>query len=70
MFPDAGPHLNSTHHVPGQLVARQVFDVLVLGVDDLRQLLPAHRFFVHPHVDHGVEAVGGFHIVPDYFGDG
>lgn len=64
------PEGRSTHHVPGQLVAGQVLDVLVFCVDDLRQLPPVDHFFINPHVDHGVEAVGRFHVVADDLGDG
>lgn len=64
------PGEQKTHHVPGQFVARQVFDVLVLGVDDVGQLAPGDGFFVDPHVDLGVEAVRRFHVVADDLGDG
>lgn len=42
----------------------------MLRVDDLRQLPPVHHLLIDPHVDHGVEAVGGLHIVADDFSDG
>lgn len=51
-------------------MAREVLDIFMLCVDDLRQFLPINHFFINPHADHGVEAVGGFDIVPDYFGNG
>lgn len=46
-----------THHVGGQLVARQIFHVFVVCVDDLCEFAAAHRLLEHPHVDRGVEAV-------------
>lgn len=39
-------------------------------VYDLCQLTPLNYLFINPHVDHRVEAVGRFDIVPDDFGDG
>lgn len=67
-LPDWSSGVN-THHVPGQLVTRQVFDVFIFRVDDLGQLPSIDHLFVNPHVDHGVEAVRRFHIVPDDFGN-
>lgn len=42
----------------------------MLRIDDLCQLLSIDHFFVDPHVHDGVEAVGGFDIVPDDLGYG
>lgn len=63
-------HSPITYHVSGQLVAGQVLDILVLGVDNLWQLPALDQFFVHPHVHHRIETVGGFDIVPNDFGNG
>lgn len=60
----------NTHHVLGQFVSWQVFDVLMFGVYDLCQLTPLNHLFINPHVDHRVKAVGRFDVVPDDFGDG
>lgn len=60
----------STYHIFGQLVTRQILDIFMLSVDDLRQLLPVYHFFVDPHVHHWVEAVGRFDILPNDFGNG
>lgn len=45
------------HHIRGQLVTRQVLDILVVRVDDLRELAPVHHLLKHPHVDGGDEPV-------------
>lgn len=37
------------HHIGGQLVPWQVFDILVLSVDDLCQLSAPDVFLKHPH---------------------
>lgn len=37
------------HHVVGQLVPWQVFDILMLCVDDLCQLSAPNVFLKHPH---------------------
>lgn len=68
-YPLKQPDLN-THHVLGQFVARQIFDVLMLCVYDLCQLTALNDLLINPHVDHRVEAVGRFDVVPDDFGDG
>lgn len=60
----------NTHHVLGQFVARQIFDVLVFCVYDLCQLTALNDLLINPHVDHRVEAVGCFDVVSDDFGDG
>lgn len=60
----------SSYHIGRQRVAREVFDVLVLRIDDLGELPPVDHFLINPHVYHRVEAVGGLHVAPDYFGDG
>ena len=48
----------------------QIFDVFVLRINDLRQLLPVDQLLVNPHVDVRVKPVGRFDIVADYFGNG
>lgn len=42
----------------------------MVRINNLGQFLAIDQLFVDPHVDDGVEAVGCFHIVSDYFGNG
>jgi hypothetical protein len=54
-----------------QLVAGQVLDVLVLGVDDLRELLAVHLLLEDPHVDVALERLGQvLGVLADDAGDG
>lgn len=70
----AAPHqaqsCASSHHIGGQLVTRQILDVFMLRVDDLRQLPAVDHLLVDPHIDHCFEAARRLDIVPDYFGNG
>lgn len=49
--------MGEAHHIRGQLVTRQVLDILVVRVDDLRELAPVHHLLKHPHVDGGDKPV-------------
>lgn len=59
-----------THHVGGQLVPRQVLDILVLRVDDVREPPAAHLLFQHPHVHLALKAAQPSCIDADDLGDG
>lgn len=51
------PFIIDNYHVLWQLVARQIFDILMLRVNNLGQLLPIDHFFINPHVHHWVKPV-------------
>ena len=48
-LPSPFPRGVGAHHIGGQLVPWQVFDILVLCVDDLCQLSAPDVFLKHPH---------------------
>lgn len=48
-LPSPSPPRVGAHHIGGQLVPWQVFDILVLCVDDLCQLSAPDVFLKHPH---------------------
>ncbi len=39
-----------SHHVGRQLVSRQVFSILVFGVDEFSEFASVDHLFKHPHV--------------------
>lgn len=45
----------TTHHILGQLLAGQILDVLVLRVDDLRELLALDHLLEDPHPNRRIE---------------
>ena len=45
------------YHIGGQLVAGQIFHILVVVVDDFCEFTSVHRLLEHPHVHCGVEPV-------------
>ena len=49
---------------------RQVLDVLVLGVDDVGQVLAVDVLLEDPHGDLVLELVALEHVAPDNLGDG
>merc|ERR1719364_383792 len=53
-----------------ELDARQVLDVLVLGVDDVGQVLAVDALLEDPHGHLVVELVAIEHVAPDNLGDG
>lgn len=59
-----------THHVGGQLVPRQVLDILVLRVDDVREPPAAHLLLQHPHVHLALEAAQPSCVAAGDLGDG
>lgn len=58
------------HHIGGQLVPWQVFDVLMLCVDDLCQLSAPHVFLKHPHRHPWVKVCQPACIATHDLGDG
>ena len=54
---------------PSRRAYRQVFDVLVLGVDDVSQVLAVHLLLEDPHVHIVLELVRPQHIAADNLGD-
>lgn len=59
-----------THHVGGQLMPRQVLDILVLRVDDVREPPAAHLLLQHPHVHLALEAAQPRCVAAGDLGDG
>ena len=50
-------------------MTRQIFDVLVLGVDDFSELLTVHNLLVNVHLDFVVEIVEFLYVSADDLGD-
>lgn len=62
-------HIRYGDHILGQLVAGQIFNVLVVGVYDLGQLTAIHHLLVHVHFDCLVKFVVALNILANDFGD-
>lgn len=60
----------TTHDVLGQLVSRQVLDVLVRAVDDLGELFAVDLLLKHVHRDAILERGQPFGVHADDFGNG
>lgn len=58
------------HHVVGQLVSWQIFDILMLCIDDLCQLSAPDVFLKHPHGHPWVKACQLSCIATHNLGDG
>lgn len=67
-FKDSGDALQS-HHIGRQLVSRQVFDVLVFGVDDFSKFASIDHLLKHPHVHCAVKRVVFCCIGAHYLGN-
>ena len=57
------------HEWPPRRAYRQVLDVLVLGVDDVGQVLAVHLLLEDPHVHVVLELIGAEHVAADDLGD-
>lgn len=69
-IPFAGAILQCTYHIRRQLLAGQVFDILVRFVDDFRQLLAVDHLLVHVHRYAILEVRQRLGIGADNLGDG
>lgn len=59
-----------SHHILRQLVSRQVFDVLMLRVDDVSELPAVNVLFKHPHLHGGGKALQWPGIISNDLCDG
>lgn len=69
-FPLPSLQVTGAYHVGGQLVPWQVFDILMLCVDDLCQLSAPDVFLKHPHGHPWVKACQLGCIATHDLGDG
>ena len=59
-----------TYHIIWKFLSWEVFDVLVVCVDDLGELATVHLFLKHPHADLIVKVFQARHVVSNHLGNG